>query len=110
MEYEVLPYESGPEKVTVAYATNTTPDILLDGYSRIAPAVNAGITADVTDVIEEYSDCFLAEQLDGKMADGNYGFIAMTNGAPYGILVNMDLAEQLGVADLLPRGQDPLDL
>ena len=103
MEYEVLPYESGPEKVTVAYATNTTPDILLDGYSRIAPAVNAGITADVTDVIEEYSDVFLAEQLDGKMADGNYGFIAMTNGAPYGILVNMDLAEQLGVADLLPE-------
>lgn len=103
VEYEVLPYESGPEKITVAYATNTTPDILIDGYSRIAPAVTAGITADVSDLIAEYSDVFMAEQVEGKMADGNFGYVATHNGAPYCVLVNLDLAERLGVADMLPE-------
>ena len=36
---EVLTWDAGPEKVTVAMATGATPDLYLDTYSRIAPAI-----------------------------------------------------------------------
>ena len=38
---EVLTWDAGPEKVTVAMATGATPDLYLDTYSRIAPAIGA---------------------------------------------------------------------
>ena len=102
VEMEVLPYDSGPEKFSVACATNTTPDLYFDGYSRIAPAVEAGLTVNVSPLLEQYADNFIATQKDGIMADGNYGYISTATGAAYCILVNMDLAERLGVADMLP--------
>ena len=102
VEYEVLPYDSGPEKFTVACATGTTPDIYFDGYSRIAPAVNAGLTMDLTEVAQSNQNVFMGEQKDG-IVDGKYNFIATATGAAYGVFVNMDLANELGVADLLPE-------
>ena len=103
IEMEVLPYDSGPEKFAVACATNTTPDLYFDGYSRIAPAVKAGLTVNVSPLLEQYAGNFVAPQKDGIMADGNYGYLATATGAAYCILVNMDLAERLGVADMLPE-------
>lgn len=102
IETEVLPYDSGPEKFVVACATNTTPDLYFDGYSRIAPAVKAGLTVDVTDVIQN-NDVFISQQKDGIMADGKYGYVSTATGAAYCVFVNMDLAERLGVADMLPE-------
>ena len=99
---EVLPYDSGPEKFVVACATNTTPDLYFDGYSRIAPAVKAGLTVDLTDVINN-NDVFVAQQTDGVMANGGYGYMATATGAAYCVFVNLDLAERLGVADMLPE-------
>ena len=101
LEYEVLPYDSGPEKFAVACATHTAPDIYFDGYSRIAGAVHGGLTVDVSSLIEKYADSFIAEQKDG-LVDGKYGYIQTANGAPYGIMVNVDLAKELGVYDMLP--------
>lgn len=103
IEIEVLPYDSGPEKFSVACATNTTPDLYFDGYSRIAPAVQAGLTVDVSDIIEKYSDSFITQQQDGQLNNGGYGYLATATGAAYGILVNESLAEKLGVADMLPE-------
>lgn len=102
IQTEILPYDSGPEKFTVACATNTTPDLYFDGYSRIAPAVKAGLTVDVTDVIEG-NDVFVAKQTDGVMDNGGYGYLATATGAAYCIFVNLDLAERLGVKDMLPE-------
>ena len=99
---EVLPYDSGPEKFVVACATNTTPDLYFDGYSRIAPAVKAGLTVDLTDVISN-NDVFVAQQTDGVMPNGGYGYMATATGAAYCVFVNLDLAERLGVADMLPE-------
>ena len=56
MEFEELPYDSGPEKFTVAVATNTYPDFYFDAYSRCAPAIKAGKTLDVTELREQYAD------------------------------------------------------
>lgn len=102
IEYEVLPYDSGPEKFTVACATDTTPDLYYDGYSRIAPAVYGDLTMDLSDVVAEHADAFLGEQKDG-IVDGKTQYIATGTGAAYGLFVNMDLVNELGLADMLPE-------
>lgn len=101
LEVEVLPYDKGPEKFSIACATNTTPDLYFDGYSRISPAVKAGLTLDVSDVIAA-NDVFVAEQKDGIMENGGYGYLSTATGAAYCLFVNMDIAERVGVADMLP--------
>lgn len=101
MEFEVLPYDSGPEKFTVACATGTTPDIYFDCYSRIAAPVNAGLCIDVTDVLEANSDLFISEQRDG-IVDGKYHYLATNSGAAYCMFVNTDMTDAAGITDMLP--------
>lgn len=101
IDIEFLPFDSGPEKFTIACATGTTPDLYLDGFSRISPAVHSGLCIDITDVLEANANTLLNEQPDGCI-DGKHYYLATSTGAAYGLAVNMDLAEQLGVADLLP--------
>ena len=103
IETEVLPYDSGPEKFVVACATDTTPDLYFDGFSRIGPAVEAGLTVDVSGLLEKHADSFLVPQKDGILEDGTAGFLCTANDYAYCLLVNMDLAERLGVADMLPE-------
>lgn len=105
LELEVLPGDTGPEKFTVACATGTTPDIYCDGYSRIAPAITAGLTVDLTDVVEANQDLFFGEQTEGVVDGRNY-YVATHSGAPYCLLINMDLAEDLGVADMIPEDRE----
>lgn len=102
LEWETLPFDSGPEKITVAYATDTTPDLLFDGYSRLAPAVHADLCVDLTDVVTKNADQFLALPKDG-VVDGKYYYIPTNGAMGYSVVVNMDLAEKLGVADMLPE-------
>lgn len=102
LEWETLPWDSGPEKITVAYATDTTPDLLFDGYSRLAPAVNADLCVDLTDVVTKNADQFLALPKDGVI-DGKYYYIPNYGAMGYAIAVNMDMAEKLGVADMFPE-------
>lgn len=99
---EPLPGDSGPEKISIAYATNTCPDILLDGYSRISPAVNAGLTVDLTDVYEANKGVFYGAPTEG-VRDGKNWYLPLYTGAAYCMVVNMDLARELGVEDLLPK-------
>ena len=101
LKFEALPYDSGPEKFTVACATGTTPDIYIDGYSRIAPAVYAGLTVDLKELVDTHQDAFLGKQEEG-LVDGKLGYISHSTDSAYAVLVNMDLAERLGVADMLP--------
>ena len=101
IELEELPYDSGPEKFTTACATNTTPDLYFDGFSRISPAVFGNLCLDLTDVYTANKDLFSAEVKDGVIDGKNY-YIPLQNGGAYGLLVNTTLAKQLGVDNLLP--------
>lgn len=105
LEFEVLPFDSGPEKFTVACATGTTPDIYFDGFSRIAPAVDAGMTINLTSLVEKYKNIFSGTQADG-IINGENRYIAVSDGAPYCLVVNMTLAKKLGVDSLLPADHE----
>ncbi len=102
MEFEELPYDSGPEKFTVAVATNTYPDFYFDAYSRCAPAIKAGKTLDVTELREQYADEFLGTQADG-VVDGRYHAIVTNTGAAYCLFVNMTKVKDAGLENMLPE-------
>ena len=105
IEYEPLTSDVLAEKFSVACATGTTPDIYIDGYSRIAPAVHAGLTIDLTDVVAANKDRFLGEQMDGVVDGKNY-YVSYSDGAPYCLVANMTLLKECGVADMLPENME----
>lgn len=105
IEFEALTPDAIAEKFSVACATGTTPDIYLDGYSRIAAAVHADLTIDLSEVVEANKDRFYGEQKDG-VVNGQNRYIAIADGAPYCLVTNMTLAKELGVADMLPEDME----
>ena len=102
IEFEELPYDSGPEKFTVACATKATPDFYFDVYSRCAAAISAGLTLDVTDLRNEYADEFLGTQADGLVGD-EYHAIVTNTGAAYCLFINMTMVKDAGLEDMLPE-------
>lgn len=102
MDFEELPYDSGPEKFTVAVATDTNPDLYFDAYSRCAPAIAAGKTIDLTELREQYASAFLGTQADG-VVDGRYHAIVTNTGAAYCMFINMTLVKEAGLESMLPE-------
>lgn len=105
IELEGLTSDTIAEKFAVACATGTTPDLYIDGFSRCAPAVHAGLTVDLTEVIEANKDKFPGEQKDGCIDGRNY-YVSYYDGAPYCFVANMSLIEELGIADMLPADKE----
>lgn len=101
IEFEELPYDSGPEKFTVACATGTNPDLYFDAYSRCAAAISAGLTLDVTELRNQYAAEFLGTQADG-LVDGKYHAIVTNTGAAYCIFINMTMVKEAGLESMLP--------
>lgn len=100
---EVLTWDAGPEKVTVAMATGATPDLYLDTYSRIAPAIGGGLTADITDTAQALSPLLYEGVLETGKLDAVQGYIPINLSQGYNITVNVSLAKELGIYDLLPE-------
>lgn len=105
LEFEKLPYDSGPEKFMVALATQkATPDLYFDVYSRCASAISAGLTLDLTELREGYTEKFLGTQSDG-VVDGRYHAIVTNTGAAYCLFVNMTMVKKAGLEGMLPEDQ-----
>ena len=102
LNYEVLSYDAGPEKFTVAMATGATPDIYNDGFSRIAPAVDAGLAVDITDVAQAIAPCLTSDITHAGMVDGRNYAVNVSSYNGYVMLVNTTMARELGVYDMLP--------
>lgn len=93
------------EKMSVAMATGTTPDIYMDNYSRCAAAVEAGLCVDLTDVLADNQDIFVAEETCG-IVDGKNYYIGTYAGGAYAMGANMTLIEELGLTDMLPEDHE----
>ena len=102
LNYEVLSYDAGPEKFTVAMATGATPDIIYDGYGRLAPAVSSGLVVDVTDLVDEITPYLTIDVNHAGMVDGRNYAIDVDQMIGYVMMVNTTLAKDLGVYDQLP--------
>jgi ABC-type glycerol-3-phosphate transport system substrate-binding protein len=102
LKAEMLPWDSGPERMTVAYATRATPDIIIESESRLNPGISAGLAADVSDLRREFAPSMYDGFDNVGRLNGAYYYIPLHNGGVYNIHVNVDMARELGVYNMLP--------
>lgn len=103
LKTEMLSWDAGPERLTVAMATGATPDLIIDGHARLNPGVFAGLCADISDLREEFKPLMYDGYDEIGLVDGSYFFMPVANSNGYVFIVNTDLAKELGVYDLLPE-------
>ncbi len=99
---EILSWDAGPEKITVAMATGGTPDILNDVYSRLAPGPNAGLCVDLTELATTLKDIFLEGYLETGIFDGKNYYLPDKSNNGYNMTVNMSLVKKYKLESLLP--------
>lgn len=99
---ELLSWDAGPEKITVAMATGATPDLLQDVQARLAPGWAAGLSVDISDVVERVKGIVQPGFQNLGMKDGKHYYLPVMTNNGYNFAVNIDLAKSLGVFDLLP--------
>lgn len=104
VEFEHLPWNGGPEKVNVAIASKTQPDILEDGTARgFGYAVrNALIALDDYFTEVELSDYLEGTWDAGKARDGKHYLFPWAN-APQHLLYNKNLLRKAGAENLIPK-------
>ncbi len=100
VEWTWLPFDTGPEKMTVAFATETYPDLIFDTYGRLAPAVDGGLTINLQPAIDKIPGLTLGPE--GKVGDEPH-YIWKGSPTGYSISCNMDLAAELGIEEHLPE-------
>lgn len=99
VQWTWLPPESAGEKMKVAFATHTYPDIIADMYGRLAPAVDAGLTISLQPAVDKIPGLILAPE---GIVDGEPHYIWQSNSTGYSLSCNMELARQLGIEEYLP--------
>jgi len=107
IEFEHLPWDSGPERVSVSLAAGTQPDVLEDGMLRGFGYANMG-------ALLTFDDALTAEER-GDIIDEAWDLVKWTDGLHYGMpwgnmsifaLINKTMFEEAGAADLLPGNPD----
>lgn len=99
---EMLSFNGGPEKVNVAIASNSAPDVIFDYPGRITDYARQGLMADLTDLfsaadLKDFNPTILeACKLNGRVVQ--YPF----NVANFMIAVNKTMFQEAGLANLLP--------
>lgn len=102
VELEILNGDTGPEKISVAMGAGSTPDLLLDIASRVTPAITKNLTAPLTDIRKELGDVLPESVVKSGLVNGEYYYLPTALARGYHMTVNMGLAQELGVDNLLP--------
>lgn len=103
LEVTTIPWDGGPEKVNVAIAAGTTPDLLLDSDMRISGYAAKGVLVPVTDVVTNTSAGVPDAYQHAVTMDGEDYMVSAFHTGGTAMLVNYALAEQYGIADMLPE-------
>lgn len=99
---EELNWDGISEKLESAMMTGTTPDIYIDGTARTAKLPYTGLTVDVSDVINGLDGWNSGAIQIGEL-DGAYYLVPITLMPSTILSVNVSLAKQYGVYDMLPE-------
>jgi len=100
IQWTWLPFETGPEKMTVAFATGTYPDVITDMYGRLAPAVDNGLTINLQPAIDNIPGLIPVPE---GIVNGEPHYIWQSSSTGYSLSCNMELARQLGIEEYLPE-------
>ena len=97
-----IPWDGGPEKVNIAIASGSTPDILFDTEMRGHGYAERGVLVPLNDVITANSRNLDAVFQNSVAVGGNQYLAPIYTAGCASMVVNVALAEQYGIANMLP--------
>jgi len=100
IELEIIPYDSGTEKLNLNIASGTPPDIISDAILRVGAYANAGLLVPF-DLTEEEKNDFFPFAIEMSSFSGKMYYYPIGVGAG-GVLVSKKIARDTGALDLLP--------
>jgi multiple sugar transport system substrate-binding protein len=99
---EMIDFNSGPQKLNTAIASNSAPDLVYDYPGRIIDYARNGVMAPLDDM---FNDAFKkdvpATILDACKLDNKY-YMYPLNTAPFMMAFNKTMLEKAGIANMLP--------
>lgn len=103
---EMLTFEGGPEKLNVAIATDTAPDVIYDAPGRIIDWAKNGLLAPIDDMFTpEVRGDIEQAIIEQSSVDGTM-YMYPFNTGPFTMAVNKTLFEDIGALDLLPLASE----
>lgn len=99
---EMLSFDGGPEKLNVAIATNTAPDVIYDAPGRIIDWGKKGLLAPLNDILTPDIEADISPALMKQSKVDDHIVMYPFNTGPFMMAVNKTLFEEIGALDLLP--------
>lgn len=105
---EMLPWDGGPNKVNIAIASKTNPDVIVDGPVRFLGYASRGLLVPLD---QYYTEEELADYVEGAWDSGKLPLDGKHYSVPwytdvYCLLVNKSMFEEAGIANMLPSNED----
>ncbi len=106
VKIEMIPWNGGPEKVNVAIASNSTPDVLFDYPGRIMGYATQDVLVPLDDVVTDDIKGDIPENLlQACQLDGTT-YMYPCGATPIVVAVNLDFFKEIGKEDLLPLDKE----
>ncbi|WP_019240829.1 MULTISPECIES: ABC transporter substrate-binding protein [Bacillus] len=99
---EMISFEGGPEKVNVALASKTAPDLIYDAPGRILDYGEKGYLAPLNDMVDSEMEKDISESIWNQSKVKDDVVMYPLNTTPFMMAVNKTLFEKIGALDLLP--------
>ncbi|WP_226036632.1 ABC transporter substrate-binding protein [Aquibacillus saliphilus] len=103
---EMISFEGGPEKLNLAIASDTAPDIIYDAPGRIIDWGKKDLLAPLNDMMPEEVVNDISPALMKQSMVGDQIYMYPFNTGPFMMAVNKTLFEEIGALDLLPLDRE----
>lgn len=103
---EMLTFDGGPEKLNVAIATDTAPDVIYDAPGRIIDWAKSGLLAPIDDMFPADVKADIEPAIIEQSSVEGTMYMYPFNTGPFTMAVNKSLFEQIGALDLLPLAKE----
>ena len=102
VKLEMLTFDGGPEKLNVAIATGTAPDVIYDAPGRIIDWAKSNLLAPIDDMFPADVKADIEPAILEQSSVNGTMYMYPFNTGPFTMAVNKTLFEQIGAVDLLP--------
>ncbi|URN95041.1 MAG: extracellular solute-binding protein [Candidatus Pristimantibacillus lignocellulolyticus] len=99
---EMLTFDGGPEKLNVAIATKTAPDVIYDAPGRIIDWAKKDLLASIDDMFTNEVKADITPAIIEQSSVDGMMYMFPFNTGPFTMAVNKTLFEEIGALDLLP--------
>ncbi|WP_284645196.1 ABC transporter substrate-binding protein [Paenibacillus silviterrae] len=99
---EMITFEGGPQKLNVAIASNTAPDVIYDAPGRIIDWGKKKLLAPLNDMVPRDVQADISPAFWKQSMVGDQIYMYPFNTAPFLMAANKTVFEKIGALDLLP--------